>query len=235
MPPRHGACKGSAVLRARAAPGLRHARSTVSSAASAVAGLRRRRAAFALAGGRGKPRTARLNITACCMPAALAAELLRHRRRAARRIRAGSRCMQQTVMSCAPAACRTQRALMKRRAPCVLKGKQARPRKRRREEKPTGSSAWLRPAARSSASAPRSEAERTSLRCSCLVGDAWHDRADWLLARSVVHAARGRRTGAQDITDLACSASRRGCAAQRVGRRRAAKLRAPAGTQGRLC
>src|SRR5574340_530310 len=74
MPPRHGACKGFAVLRARAAPGLRRARSTVGAAASAVAGLRRRRAAFALAGGRGKPRVARLNITACCMPAALAAE-----------------------------------------------------------------------------------------------------------------------------------------------------------------
>ena len=66
-PPRHGACKSYAVLRARAAPGLRRASFTAVRSASAVAGLRRRRAAFALAGGRGKPRGARLNITACCV------------------------------------------------------------------------------------------------------------------------------------------------------------------------
>lgn len=49
----------------------------------------------------------------------------------------------------------------------------------------------------------------------------------FISARCVRQAA-----GAQDINDLACSASRRGCAAQRVGRRGAAKLRATAGTQG---
>jgi len=116
--------------RARATPSYAHAprrgyavlHRAPCRSASAVAGLRRRRAAFALAGGRGKPRAAQHNRV---LRAGVRSQetCSRARQRAARRIRAGSRCTQQTVMSCAPAACRTQRALMKRRAPCVLRAR----------------------------------------------------------------------------------------------------------------